>query len=113
MKAQYYMQFAYKTNCDSLDVNNAQHKICLNLEFQKIDSIMNDKFIEYLNTIEVDSIRYSIKNLQNIWVTNRRQQSKLEAQGYRGHMPSIYYISSMIFITDKRLEELIFLMDNK
>ncbi len=111
MKNQHYMQFAYKTNCDSLDGNNAQHKICLNLEFQKIDSLMNDKFIEYLNTIESDSIRYSINKFQEIWITDRRQQSILEAEGYLGHMTSINYINSMIFITEKRLEELIFLLD--
>lgn len=113
MKAQPYMQFNYNPKCDSLDGNNAQHKICLNLEFQKIDSIMNNTFIEYLTTIQNDSIKAEIIKFQDIWVNNRRMVSSLKAKGFQGHMLSIYYINSMTFITEKRLEELEFFIEFK
>lgn len=113
MKSQSYMQFDFNPNCDSLDGNNAHHKICLNLEFQKVDSMMNNTFVQYLTFIESESIRSEMINFQNNWVKNRRMVSTIEAEGLQGHMFSIYYISSMIFITEKRLEELEFLIDFK
>lgn len=113
MKEQPYMQFDFNPRCDSLDGNNAQHKICLNLEFQKKDALMNKTFIEYLTSIKNDSIKTEIIKFQDVWVKNRRLVSTLEAQGLQGHMSSIYYISSMLFITEQRLEELEFLIDFK
>ena len=113
MKTQSYMQNNFDPNCDSLDGNNAQHKICLNLEFQNIDSMMNKKYIEYLSTVKIDSVKLNIINFQNAWVKNRKKQSQLKALDYKGHISSIYYISSMCFITKKRLEELEFLIDDR
>ncbi len=106
MKSQPYMLHADKADCDSMDGNNAEHKICLNLEFQKVDSILNKRFLTYIKEIESDSIRQKIIEYQNAWVLNRRTESAIEAEGYRGHMLSIAYISNMIFITRKRIEEL-------
>ena len=111
MKSQPYMIHAEKANCDNMDGNNAEHKICLNLEFQEKDSIMNTHFLDYVKKIENDTVKNSILEYQKVWVTNRRIESSLEAEGYSGHMLSIAYISTMIFITDKRIEELKYLIE--
>jgi uncharacterized protein YecT (DUF1311 family) len=111
MKSQPYMIHADKANCDNMDGNNAEHKICLNLEFQEKDSIMNTHFLDYVKKIENDTVKNTILEYQKVWVTNRRIESSIEAEGYSGHMFSIAYISTMIFITDKRIEELKYLIE--
>lgn len=106
MKSQSYMLHSNKTNCDSMDGNNLEHKICLNLEFQEVDSVLNVKLLQYTNKIENDSIKQLIIAYQDAWVLNRRTQSKLETRGYASNTKSIGYISNMVFITRKRIEEL-------
>lgn len=60
MKYQPYMLYADKADCDNMDGNNAEHKICLNLHFQKLDSIMNSNLLEYVAETENDTIKKSI-----------------------------------------------------
>lgn len=113
IKSAHYMHGAHKSDCDSLDGNNAQLKICLNFEFQQVDSILNERFIRYLNEIQNDSIKKSIVQFQHAWVLNRRSVSSLESEGYVGHWMSISFLSSMVFITRKRIEELEYLIKYK
>ncbi|WP_298515792.1 lysozyme inhibitor LprI family protein [uncultured Kordia sp.] len=114
MKSQSYMRNFEKVECDdegnTISGDNYTHKVCLNLYFQKMDSLMNIKFSEYLKEIKNDSIKSLVINYQENWVENRRLQSTIATSGIRGNMFSIVYISNMVFITRKRLEELEYLL---
>jgi uncharacterized protein YecT (DUF1311 family) len=110
IKSLSYMRHASKTDCDSLDGNNLQHRICLNFEFQSLDSIMNQKLQQYLKTISEDSLKNQIILFQNLWVVLRDTQSKIKATDFTGNLSGIYYLSSMNYITRMRIEELDFLL---
>ncbi|WP_170853650.1 lysozyme inhibitor LprI family protein [Lishizhenia tianjinensis] len=80
------MQYANKIDCDSTSGSNLEHRICLNLEFQELDSLMNNNFRELLQRTENDSIKSKLSDYQLTWVNNRRLQSELISGGYTGHM---------------------------
>lgn len=105
-----YMEYAGKINCDSTSGSNLEHRICLNLEFQELDSIMNSNFSELLKRSENDSIKNKLQEFQLIWVANRRLQSEILSKGYSGHMLGIIYLHCMVEATrsrNKELEELL------
>ncbi len=101
-----YMKYSKRVNCDSTSGTNLEHKICLNLEFQRIDSILNQQFDSLMSEIENDSIREKIASFQKHWILNRRTQSALAIKGLGGHSAGIYYLRSMIKTTELRNEEL-------
>jgi len=113
MKSMSYMAHVSSVSCDSMDGNNLEQRICLNIEFQKVDSVLNVTFLEYFNRIQSDSIAQSIKSFQNDWVLNRRVESRLKSDGYTGHTMGIVYLTNMVFITRKRTEVLVYLLENK
>ena len=107
-----YMKLAEKIDCDSTSGSDLEHRICLNLEFQELDSIMNNNFRELLQRTENDSIKIKLREYQLTWVNNRRLQSELISEGYRGHMLGIIYLHCMVEATrsrNKELEEILYL----
>lgn len=107
-----YLKYADQINCDSTTGSNLENRICLNLEFQELDSIMNHNFKELLNETENDSIKNKLREYQLIWVKNRRLQSEIISEGYRGHTLGITYLHCMVESTRSRnreLEEILFL----
>jgi len=113
MKSMSYMSYVNNINCDSMDGNNLEQRICLNLEFQEVDSILNVTFLEYFNRISNDSIARSINIFHNAWVVNRRVESRLRSDGYTGHALGIVYLTNMVFITRKRTEVLVYLLGSQ
>lgn len=101
-----YMKYSSTVNCDSTSGTNLEHKICLNLEFQRVDSILNHRFDLLVSDIENDSIREQLMSFQKHWAKNRRMQSVLVTEGLGGHSAGIYYLRSMIKSTELRIEEL-------
>lgn len=105
-----YMEFAERINCDSTDGTSYETRVCLNLEFQRVDSILNTRLVEYLNSIEVDSTKTRFIDYHNEWVEYRRFQSKHISKGLRGHSLGIYYLDCMVRLTNGKIEELEYLM---
>jgi len=105
-----YMKYADKVNCEQIQTS-MDVRVCINLKFQEVDSILNIRFAEYLQLIENDSLRKSIKEFQMQWIGNRRSQSEIYSSGYRGAMLGIRYLSAMNDATQMRIDELEKLMD--
>lgn len=101
-----YMELASKVNCDSVSGSNIETRICLNLEFQYVDSVLNENFIELLGRTENDSIKRILQAFQLTWIDNRRLQSELISKGYEGHLLGIIYLNCMIETTRNRNTEL-------
>lgn len=105
-----YMILAKNIDCNNHENSDLEIKICLNLEFQEIDSIMNQNFIKFLKQID-DSVTINLlKHYQLNWVKNRKLQSEIISKNYQRHMFGILYLSSMIISTTKRNEELLELL---
>lgn len=108
-----YLKYADRINCDSSNHSNLEHRICLNLEFQKLDSTMNVRFNSLLKKVKEDSIKRQFIDFQKSWEDHRRLQSEWIARGSRGHLLGIYYLSGMVNSTKKRIEEIEYLMEMK
>lgn len=106
LKQMSYMEYAGKINCDSTSGSNLEHRICLNLAFQELDSIMNNNFIQLLKRAANDTIKNKLREYQLIWVANRRLQSEILSEGYRGHLLGITYLHCMVETTRSRNREL-------
>ena len=102
------MKYAEKINCDRTTGSNLEHRICLNLEFQKLDALVNEKFRALLQMVAKDSLRKELVEFQLAWVDNRRRQSEIVAEGSQGHVLGIIYLTSMVHTTEKRMEEIEF-----
>jgi predicted enzyme related to lactoylglutathione lyase/uncharacterized protein YecT (DUF1311 family) len=105
-----YMKYADKVNCEQIE-NSVDTRVCYNLKFQNLDSILNNRFTEYLQRFENDSLKQEMEEYQMQWIENRRLQSKIYSEGYRGAMLGIRYLSAMNDATRLRTEELEKLMD--
>jgi uncharacterized protein YecT (DUF1311 family) len=106
IKLDYMQSHAYKTNCDSTGGSNIEHKICLNKQFQKADSLLNVTYSLVISDLASDSVKKVFKDLQLVWVSSRRQQAKMVSTGYRGHMLGIKYLGYMLVATENRIREL-------
>lgn len=103
------LPYLERINCDSSITDNLSHRICLNLAFQEADREMNAAFIKLLERQSSDSLRQEIQHYQQAWVAHRRRHSYAAADGYRGHLLGIIYLSHMVELTNMRKEELDFL----
>ncbi len=100
-----YMKYSDQVKCDSQQESNLESRICLNLEFQKADSILNATFVLKLIPLS-DSLQAAIKQEHARWVLERRKISEEASEGFSGHVLGIIYLQSMIDLTRKRIEEL-------
>ncbi|MEM8526823.1 MAG: lysozyme inhibitor LprI family protein [Bacteroidota bacterium] len=105
------MQLADRVNCDSI-MSSLEQRICLNLEFQELDLIVEVKFNSLLKIVESDSLKTELSDYQKVWAKNRHNQSVIASKGYRGHMLGIVYLGTMINISRRRIEEIEYLMKN-
>ncbi|MHB1277628.1 MAG: lysozyme inhibitor LprI family protein [Bacteroidia bacterium] len=99
------MKYSDQINCDSQSGSNLEDRICLNLEFQKQDSIMNVLFALKLSTLS-DSLQAALKQEHAGWVLERRKISEEVSRGFSGNMLGIIYLQSMVEITRQRIEVL-------
>lgn len=105
LRSMEYMRFANRIKCNSQAGSTLDMRICLNLEFQKEDSVLNATFVMKLIPLS-DSLQTVLKQEQASWVLERRSLSKEAAEGFSGHVLGIFYLQSMIDITRKRIEAL-------
>ena len=110
LKTMDYMEFADRIDCDSTMGDNFSHRVCLNKEFQELDSIMNEHYVTLLASIEVDSTRSILIDYQAAWVLHRKGMSRIRSDGFRGHMLGITYLDCMVTLTQGRIEELDYLL---
>ena len=101
-----YMKHSKDVDCNKTNGTSIEQKTCLNLEFQKTDSLLNSQYEKLLNKIKEDPLKDSIIQFQNRWVLNRRIQAKLVSRGLDGHALGIQYLQSMVQTTKSRTEEI-------
>lgn len=106
-----YMKYAQRMDCQGENNSSLEHRICLNLEFQQVDSLLNVKFKELCSAIKELSVKNQIIQYHESWIDYRRLQSKIVSKGYRGHMLGIIYLANMVQMTEQRLENVKFLLD--
>lgn len=107
-----YMKLAYEVNCDSTSGSNLEDRICLNLKFQQLDSVMNLLFKQLLGFTSSDSLKKTLINNQLVWVANRRIQSEIVSEGFTGNSSGIIYLSCMNTSTESRIRELEFIVNH-
>ena len=101
-----YMEKAHQVDCDSMMGTNFESRICLNLEFQRVDSILNVRFQSFVDRVEQIRLQEEFIDYHKTWIEHRRLISETRSDGYRGHMLGISYLASMIASTKARIEEL-------
>lgn len=101
-----YMSLSQNVDCNNTSGSNLDHRICLNLEFQELDSVMNKMFVRILNLLDNDSTRIELQRYQLEWVKHRRLHSQILSEGYQGHMLGVRFLYTMIRITRIRIGEL-------
>jgi len=101
-----YMKYAGRTDCNGDFNSSLEHRICLNLEFQKVDSLLNVNFKKVCEAIDEPSVKNQIIEYHESWIDYRRLQAKLVSKGYRGHMLGIVYLGSMVEMTKRRSQDL-------
>lgn len=104
------LKYANTIHCDNTSETSIEQKVCLHIEFQKLDSILNSKYISFLKTIKSDSTRTKFAKYHRSWITNRRQQCKWIAKGLQGHSLGIQYMDCLVKTTWKRIEEIDYLL---
>jgi predicted enzyme related to lactoylglutathione lyase/uncharacterized protein YecT (DUF1311 family) len=107
-----YMTDIENVNCDDI-ISMREARVCYNLKFQELDSVLNTRFKMYVNSTEPDSLKQQIREFQLKWIENRRQQSELYSRGDRGNFMGIRYLSAMNTATRLRIEELNRLLDRE
>lgn len=108
-----YMNSVSTVDCGKEDASSLEVKICLNLKFQEVDASMNHLLVTYLSTIVEDSVKTKILVFHDKWLENRRFQSKLISEGVNGHYLGIYYLDCMNATTQRRIDELNYLLRNE
>jgi uncharacterized protein YecT (DUF1311 family) len=101
-----YMDIADGVDCSNQNGTTLEERICLNLKFQKVDSILNQGLDSLINDLPYDKA-IKLEDDQVQWITNRREQSEKAAEGLRGHMLGIIYLQKMIEITENRIKDLL------
>lgn len=107
-----YLKYAKNIDCNNKEGFALEHRICLNLKFQRVDSILNNKVDAFIKVIEKDSIKTKWLKHHNNWIINRRLQSEMVSEGFNGHMLGIYYLNCMITISEFKIKEIEFLRKN-
>lgn len=100
-----YMELADKIDCSNQTGTTLEKRICLNLEFQRVDSILNVKLDSFFEILPSEKVK-SLKTEQENWLIERSKRSEESSDGFRGHVFGIVYLQSMIEITEERIKHL-------
>lgn len=101
-----YMRYAKDIDCENSTGTTIEMRICLNLEFQEIDSTLNVQFNRLLKETTNKKQKRKYIKYQKSWIKHRKLQSQAAAKGYNGHMFGILYLETMIMVTQNRVEEI-------
>lgn len=104
-----YMEFQDRVDCQNQEGTNLDIRICLNLEFQEKDSILNTVLENYFVDCESEKACKIQTDFHKDWLNYRRDLSEANSEGHSGHFLGIVYLHTMILVTDKRIEELLLL----
>ncbi len=108
-----YMRLADRVDCSATTGSNLETRICWNLKFQRVDSILHVRWAHYLAEQTSDSLAAEARAYQEAWIGHRRRQSAGYAEGYRGHLLGIRYLASMVQLTEWRIQELEFYLEEE
>ncbi len=106
------MKYRNQIDCHNTSGDNLSQKICLNINFQKVDSILNSRIVSYVHHQTDSNTKSNIIQHHKEWVLYRRKKAEEQSEGLNGHMVGIYYLSTMIKLTELRTEELDFYLNN-
>lgn len=101
-----YMNNTEFVDCENLTGTSLEKRICLNKQFQKVDSLLNYNFSILLNNSNSEREKQILKKNHSEWIIQRRKNSEFESDGFRGHTFGIIYLQTMIEITNIKLEEI-------
>jgi len=62
-----YMKITKGIDCENTTGTTIETRVCLNLKFQKYDSILNHRFKSYLEKVKNDTLKLKIKTFQEEW----------------------------------------------
>jgi len=109
IKNQFYLDFASQVNCDSLTRDNLSARICANLSFQHIDSLLVNEYnillskYNTINTLLADKFVQS----QEIWRELRHWDCNIESSEFgEASLASISYLDCPKEKTLLRVSEL-------
>ena len=116
IKNQPYLKNFDKSKCDSIIEDAMTGRACLNLAFQKSDSILTDlynRMIEIFQTSELEDIKKKeagFIELQNEWREFRDKHCKIYSAYFdgsaSGHTKGSVYLGCLKELTEDRISEL-------
>lgn len=113
IKNQEYLKHKNKIDCNNQLGDNLSERICVNLAYQKEDSILTvvyDSLLLKAEDSSMDSLKYNIIELQTTWRTFRDQHCAIIYKSYEGcagcHLQAIAYMNCLIELTADRVKEL-------
>ncbi len=104
LKDLHYMKGFEGIDCDNTSGSNLEHRICLNIQLRKVDSIMLAKYNNIINSINNDSIKTVFKTHQKNWEYERKSISLIKCGGLESNVEAIIYMHSMMELTKLRIK---------
>jgi uncharacterized protein YecT (DUF1311 family) len=100
-----------KIDCNNTSGSNIEHRVCLNIQLRRTDSLMLSKFNKLLHKTESDSLKTILLDFQNNWEFQRKSISLIMADGLENNAEAIVYMHSMQKLTELRLLALNYILE--
>ena len=84
-------------------------RYCNDLEFLRLDSLLEVEFSSLLAAAPDDSSRYVLINYQEQWTAGRREQCRIPTRGWTGQLGAVLYVDCLNELTRLRTSEVTFL----
>jgi uncharacterized protein YecT (DUF1311 family) len=98
-----------RMDCDSCEGVTPCYRICADLEFIRLDSLMEVEFNSVLRAAASDSARNELRKYHEQWLVSRRGQCGMLGDGWRDGVRAVFYMDCMNEFTRHRTAELVFL----
>jgi uncharacterized protein YecT (DUF1311 family) len=95
-----------RVDCDSCEGVTPCYRICADLEFIRLDSLMELEFDRLLKAAPNDSTRGRLRDHHQQWIAARRGQCGLLGEGWRDSWRMIFYVDCMNELTRLRTTEI-------
>jgi len=107
IKNQPYMRSSGNIDCNNIEGNNLSEKICINLTYQKSDSLLVIVYKKLLQEQASDTERDKIISIQKDWRQFRDKHCAIVWDSYKGgSLQSTVYLKCLTELTDNRRREL-------
>jgi uncharacterized protein YecT (DUF1311 family) len=113
IKNQPYMKLKGDVDCNSIDGDNLSEKICVNLAYQKSDSLLVIAYKKLLQKQASDTERNKFISIQKDWRQFRDKHCAIVWDSYKGgSLQSTFYLRCLTELTDNRRKELESLLED-